>query len=163
MQTSEFYISKVELEKDIESTNQKQEEFSSKNSVDSNDEKKANTSSFFQSARDSRQIAKLYYITDNTTERASSKRAEEEKYFELGKKKNTQQERASIQAEEKIYDKEKLKREWLKDLPRCSSESREPNRKSGHDHQDRLRLNSEERRAGYRRRLARVITVPDKG
>ena len=62
-----------------------------------------------------------------------------------------------------IYDKEKLKREWLKDLPRCSSESREPNRKSGHDHQDRLRLNSEERRAGYRRRLARVITVPDKG
>ena len=114
MQTSEFYISKVELEKDIESTNQKQEEFSSKNSVDSNDEKKANTSSFFQSARDSRQIAKLYYITDNTTEKASSKRAEEEKYFELGKKKNTQQERASIQAEEKIYDKEKLKK--IKDI-----------------------------------------------
>jgi DNA-binding PadR family transcriptional regulator len=105
---NEFYISKEELEKDVECVNQKQEELISRTLVRTNAEKKPNTSSFFQYEKDSRQTAKLYYVTDNTTERASSKGVEEEKYFELGKKKK--KEEVSIQKEEKRYDKEKLKK-----------------------------------------------------
>ena len=107
---NEFYISKEELEIDIECTNQKQEELISKNLAGSNLEKKANTSSFFQDEKDSRQNEISYSITENTPERASSKKVEERKYFELGKKKKPKEEESSIQKEEKRYDKEKLKK-----------------------------------------------------
>lgn len=106
---NEFYLSKDELEKDIERTNQKQEELISQTLVRTNTEKKGGISSFFQNKKDSRQTAKLYYITESTAERASSKK-EEEKYFELGKKNNTKEEAPSIQKEEKNYNKEKFKK-----------------------------------------------------
>jgi DNA-binding PadR family transcriptional regulator len=106
--SNELYITKEELEKDIEYVNQKQEEFNSLTLVGTNVEKKPNTSSFFQSEKDSGQIDELYYIAENTTERASSKGVEEEKYFELGKKKK--EEEGSVQKEEVRYEKEKLKK-----------------------------------------------------
>ena len=43
---------------------------------------------FFLSAEECGQIEKHYYITENTTEKTSSIILEEEKYFELGKKKD---------------------------------------------------------------------------
>ncbi len=106
---NEFYLSKDELEKDIECTNKKQEELISQTLARTNTEKKVGISSFFQNKKDYRQTAKLYYITESTAERASSKK-EEEKYFELGKKNNTKEEAPSIQKEEKNYNKEKFKK-----------------------------------------------------
>lgn len=106
--SNEFYITKEELEKDVEYVNQKQEEFNSLTLVGSNAENKPTTSSFFQSEKDSGQIDELYYIAENTTERASSKGVEEEKYYELGKKKK--EEEGSVQKEEVRYEKEKLKK-----------------------------------------------------
>jgi DNA-binding PadR family transcriptional regulator len=110
----EFYISSYELEKDIEPTNYKSSQFinnspCSKNYTTSNSQKKASTISVFQFENDSRQNDEGYNITEKGTEKTSSRRSEEEKYFELGKKKNREMGETLAEREDRGYEKEKGK------------------------------------------------------
>ncbi|WHA04585.1 helix-turn-helix transcriptional regulator [Candidatus Bandiella numerosa] len=110
----EFYISSYELEKDIEPTNYKSSQFinnspCSKNYTTSNGQKKASTISVFQFENDSRQNDEGYNITEKGTEKTSSRRSEEEKYFELGKKKNREMGETLAEREDRGYEKEKGK------------------------------------------------------
>ena len=110
----EFYISSYELEKDIEPTNYKSSQFinnspCSKNYTTSNSQKKASTISVFQFENDSRQNDEGYNITEKGTEKTSSRGTEEEKYFELGRKKNREMGETLAEREERGYEKEKGK------------------------------------------------------
>ena len=110
----EFYISSYELEKDIEPKNYKSSQFinnspCSKNYTISNSQKKASTISVFQFENDSRQNDEGYNITEKGTEKTSSRGTEEEKYFELGRKKNREMGETLAEREERGYEKEKGK------------------------------------------------------
>ena len=110
----EFYITSYELEKDIEPTNYKSSQFinnspCSKNYTTGNSQKKASTISVFQFENDSRQNDEGYNITEKGTEKTSSRRTEEEKYFELGKKKNREMGETLAEREDRGYEKEKGK------------------------------------------------------
>ena len=110
----EFYISSYELEKDIEPTNYKSSQFinnspCSKNYTTGNNQHKASTISVFQFENDSRQNDEGYNITEKGTEKTSSRRSEEEKYFELGKKKNREMGETLAEREDRGYEKEKGK------------------------------------------------------
>ena len=110
----EFYISSYELEKDIEPINYKSSQFinnspCSKNYTTSNSQKKASTISVFQFENDSRQNDEGYNITEKGTEKTSSRRSEEEKYFELGRKKNREMGETLAEREDRGYEKEKGK------------------------------------------------------
>ena len=110
----EFYISSYELEKDIEPTNYKSSQFinnspCSKNYTTGNNQHKASTISVFQFENDSRQNDEGYNITEKGTEKTSSRGTEEEKYFELGRKKNREMGETLAEREERGYEKEKGK------------------------------------------------------
>ena len=110
----EFYISSYELEKDIEPTNYKSSQFinnslCSKNYTVGNSQKKANAISVFQFENDSRQNDEGYNITEKGTEKTSSRGTEEEKYFELGRKKSQAIGETLTEREERGYEKEKGK------------------------------------------------------
>ena len=110
----EFYITSYELEKDVEPINYKSLQFinnspCSKNYTTGNSQKKASTISVFQFENDSRQNDEGYNITEKGTEKTSSRRTEEEKYFELGRKKNREMGETLAESEERGYEKEKGK------------------------------------------------------
>ncbi len=110
----EFYISSYELEKDIEPINYKSSQFinnslCSKNYTVGNRQKKANAISVFQFENDSRQNDEGYNITEKGTEKTSSRRTEEEKYFGLGRKKNWEASENLAEREDRGYEKEKGK------------------------------------------------------
>ena len=110
----EFYISSYELEKDIEPINYKSSQFinnslCSKNYTVGNRQKKANAISVFQFENDSRQNDEGYNITEKGTEKTSSRGTEEEKYFELGRKKNREMGETLSEREDRGYEKEKGK------------------------------------------------------
>ena len=110
----EFYITSYELEKDIEPTNYKSSQFisnslRSKNYIAGNNQHKASTISVFQFENDSRQNDEGYNITEKGTEKTSSRGTEEEKYFELGRKKNREGSETLTEREERGYEKEKGK------------------------------------------------------
>ena len=110
----EFYITSYELEKDVEPKNYKSSQFinnslCSKNYTIGNSQKKASTISVFQFENDSRQNDEGYNITEKGTEKTSSRRSEEEKYFELGRKKNREMGETLAEREDRGYEKEKGK------------------------------------------------------
>ena len=110
----EFYITSYELEKDVEPINYKSSPFignslHNKKQAISNSQKKASTISVFQFENDSRQNDEGYNITEKGTEKTSSRRSEEEKYFELGKKKNREMGETLAEREDRGYEKEKGK------------------------------------------------------
>ena len=110
----EFYITSYELEKDVEPKNYKSSPFISnslhnKKQAISNSQKKASTISVFQFKNDSRQNDEGYNITEKRTEKTSSRRTEEEKYFELGRKKNREMGETLAEREDRGYEKEKGK------------------------------------------------------
>jgi DNA-binding PadR family transcriptional regulator len=110
----EFYITSYELEKDVEPKNYKSSQFinnslCSKNYTVGNRQKKANAISVFQFENDSRQNDEGYNITEKGTEKTSSRRTEEEKYFGLGRKKNWEASENLAEREDRGYEKEKGK------------------------------------------------------